>query len=182
MKLRTEIIEEKQNALIVSKKEYPFISLLKNELKRVSISPFYSPFIPKIIKMFKYIFVINETISMDRVDKNKNSFFIHIFFGKKNQQINIKNLVLKGGKNWDGKWRLFIFDIPEENRSKRDQIRKKLKSLGLYNIQRSVFAYPHDCREELKLISDYFKVTKYATYAETSFIDIGDQLRDHFKI
>ena len=81
MELRTEIVEEKQNALVVSKKEYSFISLLKNELKKVSINSFYSPFIPKIIKMFKYIFVINETISMDRVDKNKNSFFIHIFFG-----------------------------------------------------------------------------------------------------
>lgn len=91
MKLRTEIIEEKQNALIVSKKNYLFISLLKNELKKVSINPFYSPFIPKIIKIFHYIFIINESISLEKISNNKESFFIYIFFGKKNRQINIKN-------------------------------------------------------------------------------------------
>ena len=47
MNLTTEIVEEKQNALIVSNKGYSFMSLLKNEFKRVSISPFSSPFIPK---------------------------------------------------------------------------------------------------------------------------------------
>ncbi len=90
MKLSTEIIEEKQKSLIVSKKDYHFITILKNELKRVSISPFSSPFIPKNIKMFQYIFVVNENISLEQVDKNKNSIFIHIFFGKKNHSTNTK--------------------------------------------------------------------------------------------
>ncbi|EKE14205.1 MAG: hypothetical protein ACD_12C00633G0006 [uncultured bacterium] len=91
MELKTEIVEEKQNALIISKEEYSFIFLLKNELKRVSISPFSSPFIPKNLKIFQYVFIINETVSIDRVKKNKNSIFIHIFFGKKNYSTNLKN-------------------------------------------------------------------------------------------
>lgn len=101
---------------------------------------------------------------------------------KRAKQIELKNLKLESGKKWDGKWRLFIFDIPEENRSKRDQIRKKLKSLGLYNIQRSVFAFPFDCKEKLELVSDYFKVSKYASYIETSYIDIDKELRNYFKV
>jgi hypothetical protein len=91
MRLSTEIVEEKQNALIVSKKEYSFISLLKNELKNVSVSPFYSPFIPKIIKIFHYVFIINESISLEKIRNNKKSFFIYIFFGGGNFQTNIKN-------------------------------------------------------------------------------------------
>lgn len=91
MELRTEIIEEKQNALIVSKKEYPFISLLKNELKRVSVNPFYSPFIPKIVKIFHYIFIINESVSLEKINNHKESFFVYIFFGKKHRQFDIKN-------------------------------------------------------------------------------------------
>ncbi len=91
MELQTEIVEEKQNALIVSKKEYSFIALLKNELKRVSVSPFSSPFIPKNIKMFRYIFIINESISLEKINKNKESFFIYIFLGEKNRQTNTKN-------------------------------------------------------------------------------------------
>jgi len=90
MKLSTEIIDEKQKSLIVSKKDYHFITLLKNELRRVSISQFSSPFIPKNIKMFQYIFVINESISLEQVDKNKNSIFVYIFFGKKNKSLNVK--------------------------------------------------------------------------------------------
>ena len=79
MKLSTEIVEEKQNALIISKREYSFISLLKNELTRVSIKPFSSPFIPKAIKMFRYIFIINEAVSTDRANKNKDIIFVYIF-------------------------------------------------------------------------------------------------------
>ncbi len=90
MKLSTEIVEEKQNALIVSRKGYSFISLLKNELKRVSINPFSSPFIPKNIKIFHFIFLINESVSIEQVNKNKNCFFIYIFFGKKNHSTDLK--------------------------------------------------------------------------------------------
>jgi|SRR3989339_61313 len=93
MDLKTEIVEEKQNALIVSSKGYPFISLLKNELKRVSINPFSSPFIPKTIKMFRYIFIINETVSTDRAHKNKDITFIYIFFGMKNRSTSHKNIL-----------------------------------------------------------------------------------------
>jgi hypothetical protein len=88
MKLSTEIVEEKQNSLIVSKESFPFITLLKNELKRVSISPFSSPFIPKSVKMFRYIFIINEAISLEQANKNKHGIFIYIFFGRKNNSIN----------------------------------------------------------------------------------------------
>lgn len=91
MKLHTEIVEEKQSALIVSKKNYSFITLLKNELKRVSIDHFSSPIIPKAIRMFRYIFIVNETVTIEKIIDNKNTIFIHIFFGKKNNNINKKN-------------------------------------------------------------------------------------------
>jgi hypothetical protein len=92
MELKTEIVEEKQKALIVSKKEYSFISLLKSELKRVSINPFYSPFIPKTINIFSYVFIVNEPISLEKINKNKNSFFIFIYFHGKSHQINLKGV------------------------------------------------------------------------------------------
>lgn len=85
-------------------------------------------------------------------------------------------------KIWDKKWRFFIFDVPEKNRIARDLLRQKLKDLGMYNIQRSVFAYPHDCREELAFISDYYGLTPYTTYAEVSYSDIDRELRRYFKI
>lgn len=98
------------------------------------------------------------------------------------QKIQIKNMVLPSPKTWDGKWRLLIFDIPEKYRYERDAMRQKLKSLGLYNIQRSVFVYPHDCQAQLELIADSYLLDKYCTYLETSFIDIDKELRRHFNL
>ncbi|TSA45772.1 hypothetical protein D4R52_01800 [bacterium] len=92
------------------------------------------------------------------------------------------NLHLPQEKIWDKKWRLFIFDIPEKERILRNLLRRKLKNLGMYNIQRSVFAYPFDCRKELNIISDHYNVSECATYAEVSYSDIDKDLRKYFKI
>jgi phenylacetic acid degradation operon negative regulatory protein len=60
---------------------------------------------------------------------------------------------------WDGKWRLLTFDIPEKEYSRRDMFRRKLKELGFFHFQRSVFVLPFDCEKEINLISDFLKIT-----------------------
>jgi len=100
----------------------------------------------------------------------------------KQQKLNLDKIVLPKMENWDGKWRLFIFDIPEENRNLRNLLRRKIKSLGMYNVQRSVFAFPYDCRKELELITDYFDLGKYTTYAEVSYSDIDKELKSFFNL
>ncbi len=97
------------------------------------------------------------------------------------KQIEMANLRLPQTREWDGKWRLFIFDIPENQRGQRDYLRRKLKQLGLYNIQRSVFAYPYDCRGELNFVANYYNIAKYATYAEVNYTDIDKELKKHFQ-
>lgn len=101
--------------------------------------------------------------------------------GKRLKGMQIQNLKILPEPKWDGKWRLFIFDIPETQRSARNLIRKKIKELGLYNFQRSVFVYPFDCREELELLSNYYNLSKYTTYAEADKIDIDRELKKYFK-
>ena len=100
----------------------------------------------------------------------------------KYKQIEISNLKLPEAGSWDGKWRLYTFDIPEKYRSARNLMRKKMKELGLFNIQRSVLAYPYDCRKELQMIADYYRLGKYATFIETHSIDIDKELRKDFRL
>ncbi len=97
------------------------------------------------------------------------------------RRIQFENLKLSSGKVWDKKWRLFVFDIPEKQRILRDLLRRKLKRLGLHNIQRSVFVYPYNCRKELEFISEYYGLTKYTSYFEASVTDLDKELRQHFK-
>ena len=50
---------------------------------------------------------------------------------------------------WDKKWRVVIFDIPQEMHRERNRFRVRLKSRGFYMIQKSVFVFPYPCEEEL---------------------------------
>ena len=71
-----------------------------------------------------------------------------------------KSLKIKNQK-WDGKWRIVIFDVPENLRSKRNQLQRKFKLLGLYMLQKSVFVCPYPCEEELDYVADYLTLNPY---------------------
>ena len=51
-------------------------------------------------------------------------------------------------KKWDGKWRLVVFDIPEDANSKRDLLRRLLKRNQFTKLQASVFISPYPLNRE----------------------------------
>ncbi|MEX2090705.1 MAG: CRISPR-associated endonuclease Cas2 [Candidatus Paceibacterota bacterium] len=65
------------------------------------------------------------------------------------------------GTKWDGKWRIVIFDIPEELHKKRNYLRSKLKNLGFHMLQKSVFIIPYPCEEELAGVCRKLKIVDY---------------------
>lgn len=64
-------------------------------------------------------------------------------------------------KSWDGRWRVVIFDIPQELHTSRLKLGRKLKNLGFYTLQKSVFVFPYPCEEELGYICRDLKVSDY---------------------
>lgn len=57
--------------------------------------------------------------------------------------------------DWDGKWRIVIFDIPENKRAVRDLFRRRLKEWGFRNWQQSVWITKSNITGKLrKLISE----------------------------
>ena len=61
-------------------------------------------------------------------------------------------------KKVDGKWRIVIFDIPEDQRRLRDNFRNLLKEFGFKKLQASVWASPYDIFDDLEsLIPDIKK-------------------------
>lgn len=60
-----------------------------------------------------------------------------------------KSLIRARKEEWDGKWRIVFFDIPEAQRKVRDDLRLELKKLGFGRWQRSAWATPFDIAEEL---------------------------------
>jgi len=70
--------------------------------------------------------------------------------------LQIDALKIKKPNKWDRKWRIIIFDISELKRIYRDAFRGKLKELGFYQIQKSVWVHPFDCRDEIELLRSFF--------------------------
>jgi len=93
------------------------------------------------------------------------------------------DLEIKKPEKWDRKWRLIIFDIPEGFRIKRDIFRRKLKEVGFYQFQKSVWVYPFPCDKEINLLRDFFGLTKRNLVALTvEEIEDEDDLKKFFDI
>ncbi len=79
--------------------------------------------------------------------------------GKKiSKRLDLENLQIPKQKNWDGKWRIVMFDIPEKIKKVREAVRFHFKSIGLVEYQKSVFIYPYPCEKEIKFIAEFYKV------------------------
>ena len=68
----------------------------------------------------------------------------------------IDDLKIKKPKKWDRKWRVLIFDIAQLKKIYREALRGKLKVLGFYQLQKSVWVHPFDCKAEIKMLKDFF--------------------------
>lgn len=71
---------------------------------------------------------------------------------EKIKKFDFENMRIKKSAKWDGKWRLIIFDIEEGKKVAREFFRSKLKSLGFYQLQKSVYIYPYPCRKEIEIL------------------------------
>jgi DNA-binding transcriptional regulator PaaX len=85
-------------------------------------------------------------------------------------------------QSWDKQWRLIVFDIPEKIREGRNALRNKLVSLGFYELQKSVFVFPYECKDEIEFLIEFFKLRKYVRYGLLSEIDNDLHLRKIFKL
>lgn len=101
--------------------------------------------------------------------------------GKKRlKQRDFDKLTIKTPEVWDYKWRLVLFDIPEDKRHARQELTIKLKLLNFQLLQQSVWIHPFPCRSEIEIICETFAISKYVTYIETTHIDHEDILVKRF--
>lgn len=78
---------------------------------------------------------------------------------KKAGKYQIDDLEIKKPKKWDKVWRILIFDIEEKHRIKRESLRGKLKELGLFQLQKSVWACPYNFQNEINILRSFLNLS-----------------------
>src|SRR5687768_183744 len=72
---------------------------------------------------------------------------------------------------WDGKWRVVVFDIPEENRKIRNAFRSRLKLWKFESHQKSVWVSRKDILKEVKDLVKELGIKKWVTIFEADKVD-----------
>lgn len=67
-------------------------------------------------------------------------------------------------RNWDGFWRMVIFDLPNDMSGKRDIFRAVIKRNGFLGLQKSVYVSPFADFEELAFLRNELGIEKYVTF------------------
>lgn len=88
---------------------------------------------------------------------------------------------LEMAKPWDGKWRIVMYDIPEEKKAAREQIRRLIKQLGFVQLQRSVWIHPLPCFEEFIRIKQAHSLESTLILIETDEISGVRRFHRHFR-
>ncbi|KKP32411.1 MAG: Transcriptional regulator, PaaX family [Parcubacteria group bacterium GW2011_GWC2_32_10] len=110
------------------------------------------------------------TITLTLTDKGKMKALTYKF----------EEIKLTNKKDWDGKWHIVFFDIPEKQRVARDVFRSKIKKIGFYELQHSIFAFPYECENEIEYIIETYKISKWVRFGILEKIDNDMYLRKFF--
>ena len=94
----------------------------------------------------------------------------------------LDKIEIKKPARWDKLWRLVVFDIPEDKNFGRKALAAKLKELGFYPMQKSVFIHPYECKDEIDFITEMFELTPYVRFLRVKDVDIELDLKERFHI
>ena len=141
----------------------------------------------KDIKLKRLYRIVREFYQDRLVDYKENEDgIVKIVLTKEGRQkalqFQIDDIKIKKPKQWDGTWRMVIFDIPEKNKKAREALRRKIKELGFLELQKSVFVCPFECEDEIDFIVEVFQLRPYVRFIRASSFTNEEQLKIKFGI
>ena len=83
---------------------------------------------------------------------------------------------------WDGIWRVIIFDVPEHKRSVRQELRRAINLYGFVQLQKSVWVYPYPCDDFVKLIKKHLGISNDVLYMTVNQLENDKHLKKEFRL
>lgn len=71
------------------------------------------------------------------------------------------DMKLKKPEKWDKKWRIVMFDVPDNRKTARNVFKATLDQLGFVTIQKSVYAHPYPCEDEIEIIRSVYEIRPF---------------------
>lgn len=79
-------------------------------------------------------------------------------------KFSLDSLFVDKPKRWDNRWRLVLYDIPQDQNHTRDLLHDALKSIGFLAIQKSVYLIPYPCFEQIEFLREYYGIGNKLQY------------------
>lgn len=112
---------------------------------------------------------------------NEDTFELYLTEKGKNKSIEemFKNFKIQKPQK-DGYWRVVMFDIPRKYNWTRDIFRRKLKEMGFYQFQESVFVTPYICEKEIDFLVNILDISSFVYLIKTKDFSENRELNDFF--
>ena len=94
----------------------------------------------------------------------------------------LENISIKEPTHWDGKWRMVMFDVPENLKQVREALRMHFENMGFYKFQKSVFVHPFPCESEIEYILEFYQARRYVRFITATEVDNAIELRKRFRL
>ena len=153
---------------------------------------------PNAVQLFKYFIPRNNRDrwkikqSFSRLEKNRlvkrkttngeDYYSLTLLGNKRAKRYQLDSMKIAPQKEWDGLWRLLMFDIPEDQKMARRGINLVLKKLGCVQYQKSVFITPYPCAKEIDFVGECFEARKYIRVITARDVEWVEQIKKAFKL
>ena len=84
--------------------------------------------------------------------------------------------------NWDGKWRLIIYDVAKAKRANSEMFRTMLTKLRFLKLQRSVYLTPFKCEDEIEYLRLLFEIGNEVQILKVGSLENEAAYRRYFGI
>ncbi|TSC55911.1 MAG: phenylacetic acid degradation operon negative regulatory protein [Parcubacteria group bacterium Greene0714_21] len=101
---------------------------------------------------------------------------------RKVREMQLSHLRIPKQAKWDGMWRIVIFDIPEKIKGARLALTFRLKALGFFQLQKSVWVHAYPCGKEIELLTELFGISPYVNLITAKEIKDDARLKKHFHL
>ncbi|TDL35266.1 phenylacetic acid degradation operon negative regulatory protein PaaX [Jeotgalibacillus sp. S-D1] len=96
--------------------------------------------------------------------KGNKSFYFLTDRGSKRMEEAANRIFKMKPEQWDGKWRMLLYTIPEEIRNIRDELRKELVWSGFGSMSNSCWISPNKLEKQVKLLIEKYEIEEYVDF------------------